>query len=56
MTMITVIIVSCVVAWIIFSALMVTVLCVNASLLSREQEQFDRAAFIEHWLKQEGKE
>ncbi len=40
----TVTIISCVAAWIIFSALLVTIICVNSSRISRRQERFERAA------------
>ncbi len=50
----TALIVSIVVAWIIFSAFLVTIICMNSSRLSRGQEPFfDRAAWIKYMLEQE---
>lgn len=47
--------ISCIVAWIIFSTIMNIIICVNRGQINRQQERFDRDAFIEHWLKQEEK-
>ena len=37
----TVIIISIVAAWILFSALLVTILCMNSSRISRQEEEND---------------
>jgi hypothetical protein len=42
----TVLIISIVAAWIIFSALLVTIICVNSSRLSRIDEPFKDHAYI----------
>ena len=42
----TVLIVSIIVAWIIFSAILVTIICMNASRLSRLEEPFKDPAQI----------
>jgi hypothetical protein len=42
----TVLIISIVAAWIIFSALLVTIICVNSSRLSRIDEPFKDPAYI----------
>ncbi|UCD99271.1 MAG: hypothetical protein JSV42_00675 [Chloroflexota bacterium] len=43
----TVLIISIVAAWIIFSALLVTIICVNSARLSRIDEPFKDPAHIE---------
>ena len=48
----TVLIISIVVAWIIFSALLVTIICVNSSRLSRTDEPFKDPAYIA-WARKE---
>ena len=42
----TVLIISIVAAWIIFSALLVTIICVNSARLSRIDEPFKDPAYI----------
>ena len=42
----TILIISIVAAWIIFSALLVTIICVNSSKINQQQERFDRAAVL----------
>ncbi len=42
----TVLIISIVAAWIVFSALLVTIICVNSSRLSRIDEPFKDPAYI----------
>ena len=42
----TVIIVSCIAAWIIFSAILVTVLCMFSSKINQQQERLERAALM----------
>jgi len=47
---------SVVCAWIIFSAFVLAIICMNASRLSRGQEPFfDRVAWIKYRLEQEEK-
>ncbi len=46
----TVIIISIVAAWIVFSALLVTVICMNSSRLSRMDEPFKDPAYIA-WMR-----
>ncbi len=52
----TVLIISIVVAWIIFSALLVTIICVNSSRLSRIDEPFKDPAYIAWARKEKEKE
>ena len=52
----TVLIISIVAAWIIFSALLVTVICVNSSRLSRIDEPFKDPAYIARARKEREKE
>ncbi len=49
----TVIIISIVVAWIIFSALLVTIICMNSSRLSRIEEPFKDPAELAEQRRQE---
>jgi hypothetical protein len=52
----TVLIISIVAAWIIFSALLVTIICVNSSRLSRIDEPFKDPAYITHERKKKREE
>ena len=52
----TVLIISIVVAWIIFSALLVTIICVNSARLSRIDEPFKDPAYIANERKKKSEE
>jgi len=52
----TVLIIPIVAAWIIFSALLVTVICVNSSRLSRIDEPFKDPAYIAQERKKKSEE
>ncbi len=47
----TVLIISIVTAWIIFSTLLVTIICINASRLNRIDEPFKDPTEIARWRK-----
>jgi len=51
-----VLIISIVAAWIIFSALLVTIICVNSARLSRIDEPFKDPAYIAQARKRESEE
>ncbi len=47
---------NCIIAGIVFCAVLFIFLCLNSARLSRMEEPFfDRAAWIAHWLEQEDK-
>jgi hypothetical protein len=52
----TVLIISFVAAWIIFSAFLVTIICVNSSRLSRIDEPFKDPAYIAQERKKKSEE
>lgn len=52
----TVLIISIVAAWIVFSALLVTIICVNSSRLSRIDEPFKDPAYIAQERKKKSEE
>ena len=52
----TVLIISIVVAWIVFSALLVTIICVNSSRLSKIDEPFKDPAYISQERKKKSEE
>jgi hypothetical protein len=52
----TVLIISIVAAWIIFSALLVTIICVNSARLSRIDEPFKDPAYIANERKKRSEE
>ena len=52
----TVLIISIVAAWIVFSALLVTIICVNSSRLSQIDEPFKDPAYISQERKKESEE
>lgn len=52
----TVLIISIVVAWIVFSALLVTIICVNSARLSQIDEPFKDSAYIAQERKKKSEE
>ncbi len=52
----TVLIISIVAAWIIFSALLVTIICINSARLSRIDEPFKDPAYIARERERKNKE
>ena len=52
----TVLIISIVAAWIVFSALLVTIICVNSSRLSQIDEPFKDPAYISQERKKKSEE